>query len=129
MSTGTWQPATAAVPTLSADEIAFIASNADDAGSIIKTAPYDAKASIMKQPLSYWEPLIADCSDEQLWQLIRFFTLAEEADSSWFAGEESPAIHCNSVLKKRGTRLTKEQLQWIRANSSNRFIPNGPLKL
>ena len=58
--------------------------------------------------------------------LIRFFAVAENLPG-WEAGAESPVIPLAKVLRKRGVRLDKELLQWIREVNENRFLPYGPL--
>ena len=81
----------------------------------------------MRLTLAPWQEAVADLSNEELIALIRFFTVVEERISGWDAGAESPAIWINKVLRQRGEKLSVETLRWIRANSSNRFIPNGGL--
>ena len=82
---------------------------------------------MMRLPFSAWEPLLADYTSAELQCLIRFFTRAEMLLPGWEAGEHSPAIWANRVLKQRGERLDTEELRWIRAHTTNRFIPNGGL--
>lgn len=82
---------------------------------------------MMRLPFSTWEPLLADYASAELRHLIRFFTRAEMLLTGWEAGEHSPAIWANKVLKQRGERLDTDELRWIRANTTNRFIPNGGL--
>lgn len=74
-----------------------------------------------------WPGLLEGFSNEDLLELIRFFTMVEMKISGWQAGEKSPVIVINKVLKSRGEKVDKELLQWIRKNSDNRFIPNGPI--
>ena len=82
---------------------------------------------IMRLPFDAWESVLAAYASTELRQLIRFFTRAEMLLPGWEAGERSPAIWANKILKQRGERLDTEELRWIRANTSNRFIPNGGL--
>lgn len=84
-------------------------------------------AHLMKLDNSIWIAAAADFDDAELVELMRFFTLAEQALSGWEAGEKSPVIGLNKAYKKRGQRLDKDMLLWFRANSNNRFIPNGGL--
>ncbi len=74
-----------------------------------------------------WKTAVEPLESDQLKALIRFFTVAEMRISGWDAGAESPAIWINKVLRSRGEKLSKDELLWIRANSDNRFIPNGGL--
>lgn len=82
---------------------------------------------LMRLGAEPWQDAVADFDNAELHALIRFFTAAEERISGWEAGAESPAIWINKVLRKRGDKLPVETLRWIRANSRNRFIPNGGL--
>ncbi|MGB1907128.1 MAG: hypothetical protein ACPHN3_07325 [Spongiibacter sp.] len=84
-------------------------------------------SAFMRLPQDTWQQAVADLNNDQLIQLIRFFTVAEERISGWEAGAESPAIWINKVLRQRGEKLSTDMLRWIRANSRNRFIPNGSL--
>ncbi|MBT8140325.1 MAG: hypothetical protein KJP25_11215 [Gammaproteobacteria bacterium] len=91
-------------------------------------APEDrGRAEIMQLPTQAWQAALSGYSNQQLLALIRFFTLAEMQLPGWQAGVTSPVIAINSVLKSRGYKLEKPLLQWIRKNSSNRFLPNGPV--
>ena len=83
------------------------------------------KSSIMHAKQAIWEETLQSFSDDQLVSLIRFFTIAEMQLNGWQAGNESPVIAINQILKSRGNKLDKAMLMWIRENSSNRFIPNG----
>lgn len=80
---------------------------------------------LMKQSIEFWYTTADKLSQEEVIYLIHFFTLAEEKNSSLFAGKHSPVIALNKLLKKRNTPLSKEQLLWIKSHSSNRFLPNG----
>lgn len=82
---------------------------------------------LMSWELDQWPPLVSQLSQDELVQLVKFFTLIEVQLSGWQAGHKSPVIAINRELKKRGHKLDKELLMWIRKNSDNRFIPNGAL--
>lgn len=84
------------------------------------------QASLMKLDESAWRAEAANWSDEELWQLIRFFTVAEGLPG-WEAGDQSPVIWLNRALKQRGKPLDQMALRWIKAHSRNRFLPNGSL--
>ena len=85
------------------------------------------QASLMKQEKNRWVETAAQLSSEQILHLIRFFTLAEMQLSGWEAGSESPVIWLTKILRQRKQPLDRDMLLWIRANSDNRFIPNGAL--
>ena len=84
-------------------------------------------SAFMRFSADQWQAAVADFSSDDLIDLIRFFTRAEKLISGWDAGKESPAIWINKVLRKRGEKLSRDMLLWIRANTDNRFIPNGGL--
>ena len=82
-------------------------------------------SEIMRWDSDRWVPLLEQLDSDALIALMRFFTVAEMKLAGWDAGLQSPVIVINRLLKTRGYRLERELLVWIRANSSNRFIPNG----
>ena len=84
-------------------------------------------SAIIRLPESEWSAALADLSSDDLILLIRFFVRAEILLPGWEAGNKSPAIWANKLLKSRGERLSQDELLWIRANTDNRFIPNGSL--
>jgi hypothetical protein len=84
-------------------------------------------AVFMRVAPEQWQVAVANFSNDELVDLIRFFTRAEKLISGWDAGKESPAIWINKALRKRGEKLSRDMLLWIRANTDNRFIPNGGL--
>jgi len=81
----------------------------------------------MRVSQEHWQAAAEELSNDDIIALIRFFTRAEKLISGWDAGKESPAIWLNKVLRKRGEKLDREMLLWIRNNTDNRFIPNGGL--
>jgi len=58
--------------------------------------------------------------------LIRVFTLGEMQYPSWVAGDRSPVIALVKELKARG-EYDPAMTRWIKANTSNRFLPHGSL--
>lgn len=80
---------------------------------------------LMKQDISFWQSHCLTFSNDDVIALIRFFTIAEEKHSQLFAGKDSSVIALNKFLKSRNEKLSKDDLTWIRKNSSNRYIPNG----
>lgn len=83
-------------------------------------------AGLMNQPPGVWLEAAEALSATQAEALIRFFTLAEEAISGWQAGAKSPVIALAKALKARG-EYPRELTAWIKANTSNRFLPHGSL--
>ena len=83
------------------------------------------QSQIIQASASAWQTAIAEFSNEELVLLIQFFTVIEAQLTSWTAGAKSPAILINRELRRRGEKLNKEILLWIKDNTDNRFIPNG----
>jgi len=73
-----------------------------------------------------WSAAAADLPADDVTALIRLFTLGESQFSSWQAGSKSAVIKLVRVLKQRG-EMPAELNAWIRANTSNRFLPHGDL--
>ena len=84
-------------------------------------------AGMMRLPESAWQEPLAGYSEEELHQLVRFFVRAEMLSSGCEAGEQSPAIWVHRELKRRGGKLSRDELGWIRTHTDNRFIPHGAL--
>ena len=61
---------------------------------------------------------------EDVTALIRFFTLVEMQVSGWDSRKRSPVIPLVKVLKARDS-FDPALRKWIRASTSNRYLPNG----
>lgn len=111
--------------------LAFIALSEQDQLEALENHLDDAliaaSAPLMTLGKKQWFAAAESLSEEQIVHLIRFFTLAEMQLSGWQAGSESPVIWLTKVLRQRKAPLDKAMLLWIRANSDNRFLPNGAL--
>jgi len=83
-------------------------------------------SGLMKVDHNTWQKAAAGLTNDELLHLIRFFAVAENLPG-WEAQEKSPVIPLAKALRKRGHRLEKSLLQWLRQVSSNRFLPYGPL--
>lgn len=133
MSIGSWTPdSEKASITIDRDFLERCIALSEDASLATLPSPFTEEeqqrySAVMRLPAEPWQLAVADFDNAELLALIRFFTVAEERISGWEAGAESPAIWINKVLRKRGEKLSVETLRWIRANSRNRFIPNGGL--
>jgi hypothetical protein len=80
-------------------------------------------ARLMKLGAEDWQ--VAEALEtEEIECLIRFFTRAEMEFSGWDAGKTSPVIYLAKILKKRG-EFDPDLKKWIKANTDNRFLPNG----
>jgi hypothetical protein len=83
-------------------------------------------AGLMKIDHEAWRVVAESRSEEELIHLIRFFAVAENLPG-WEAGADSPVIPLAGVLRRRGRRLDRQLLQWLREVNNNRFLPYGPL--
>lgn len=81
---------------------------------------------VMKRPAQEWTSLLAVESEPRLVALAKFFTLAEMRLAGWEAGARSPVIRIVAELRRRGA-LPKDLVPWIKANTTNRFLPYGSL--
>ena len=151
MSVGAWEPANQASNDQSRQEIdrALLVqileemevptSTAEDAPADPGTAPNLESPDLSGLPASLksaqwlaglpavqWLEEAIQWQPEQVWGLIRFFTLAE-AQLDWQGGAESPVIPLAKSLRQRKTPLSRDQLLWIREHSDNRYLPYGPL--
>lgn len=74
-----------------------------------------------------WIELTFELDTNAFKQLIFLFTAGENFHAELASGENSPAIKLYAAMKKTKHKLDKEELTWIRSNSSNKFIPNGSI--
>ncbi|SHF62040.1 hypothetical protein SAMN04487965_2407 [Microbulbifer donghaiensis] len=134
MSVGAWEPENGPLKDSSSDEI-----NREQLKRLILAVQMpqplqealhepDRQASgLIRLPAQLWLDESQHWDSEQLWFLIQFFTLAEMQLPGWDAGAESAVIPLAKALRQRKTPLSREQLLWIKQNSSNRYLPYGPL--
>ena len=85
----------------------------------------DGHRPLMKTHKDVWAQATENLSNEELIHLARFFTLAEEQLPGWEAGSLSPVVWLCRALKSRGAFPDQELIQWIKQNSSNKFLPYG----
>ena len=83
-------------------------------------------SGLMELDSALWLASADSLAEDDLLHLIRFFAVAENLPG-WEAGEKSPVIPLAKTLRKRGAKLDKELLRWIRSVSDNRYLPYGPL--
>ena len=134
MSLGSWDPAIGTTgsaiqlqPELLERLIAF--SRNKELAQLEQLLTADEKqllAGLMQVDHARWRAAAEPLSAEDVLHLIRFFAVAENLPG-WEAGDKSPVIHLAKVLRRRGVRLQKDLLQWLREVSDNRFLPYGPL--
>lgn len=134
MSIGSWDPSAGSpidAPSLTTQLLESLARySQDDALETLADAmPDDDKqrlASLMQIDHAHWQELGAALDDATIVHLIRFLAVAENLPG-WEAGAKSPVIPLAKILRKRGARLDKSQLLWLRQASENRYLPYGPL--
>jgi hypothetical protein len=132
MTIGSWDPTATETFTISSEILAKFGRLASsdqltDLNSQLSSEEIQQQAPIMRLDFQQWENAAADIDSQTLIALIRFFTIAEQQLSGWEGQEKSPVIYLNKLLKLRKEPLDKDTLLWIRANSNNRFLPNGAL--
>lgn len=134
MSLGSWDPAAEAASqhiTIDAATLTrFIGfsknEQLDQLGEHIAGDESQTLSGLMQLEPAPWLQAAEDLSTEELEHLIRFFAVAENLPG-WEAGEKSPVIPLARILRKRGAKLDKPFLQWLRSVNDNRYLPYGPL--
>lgn len=134
MSIGSWDPAAdAAAHSIHIEEstlrrfIGFAASDQlDQLETLMPAEERQTLSGLMALDPAQWLAAAEPLADDDILQLVRFFTVAESLPG-WEAAEKSPVIPLAKTLRKRGNRLDKDLLKWIRSVSDNRFLPYGPL--
>ena len=127
MTLGVWKPASGQSLTLASLQALLEQLPADTLAHLeaLDAADFDPQRGWMKQPGQDW--WVADAlSDEQIMQMIRFFTLAEHHWAGWEAGKLSPVIPMVAMLKQRDA-FDAEFRRWIKTNTDNRYLPNGAI--
>lgn len=135
MSLGSWDPSIEAQQKTLAIEASilqrFIAASQsdslDDIANVLNDDEQSLYAALMTLAANDWQQAVEALDAESIYHLMRFLTVAEMDYAGWEAGEHSPVIHLNKLLKKRKTPLGKEQVLWIKSHTRNRFLPNGPI--
>lgn len=96
------------------------------AADVLELALQDVRRFAAVSKDERWSEKSATLSDAQIVALIRLFTLGEEQYPEWAAGAASPVIALVRELKTRGT-YDADITRWIKAHSSNKFLPHGSL--
>ena len=73
-----------------------------------------------------WDNTCGELDNTALIKLIRLFTLGEMQHANWQTGAKSPVVPLVKLLKRRGV-FDVELGRWIKANTTNRFLPHGDL--
>ena len=123
---GVWQPHGAAIDARTLARLADAADYLDHATLGLSADEVRELAAMMKHPREQWPPLFANESDARLIRLAKFFTVAEMRLPGWEAGAHSPVIAIVTELRRRKA-YPKELTGWIKAHTTNRFLPHGSL--
>ena len=134
MSIGSWDPAADAAAHNIHIEAATLArfiefSKTEQLDQLEELIPADESqvfAGLIELSQAQWLATAETLPEDGVRHLIRFFAVAENLPG-WEAGEKSPVIPLAKNLRKRGLRLDKEFLQWLRSVNDNRYLPYGPL--
>ena len=127
---GTWEPAQKIEITRETlDQYVKLARDLDldELASGFPESELGSGSKLMKLQASSWGAA-ESLDDSELEVLIRFFTKAEMELSGWNAGKTSPVIYLAKILKSRGS-FDPELKRWVKANTDNRFLPNGAVAL
>lgn len=135
MTTGTWTPDTNSNSPNYALDTAFLKKiiqqmdkeTCKEVDSVLSEEEKIEHQPCMRLTEKEWFSIIENLPSTEIITLIKFFTLAEQQFSNWQSEEKSPVIYLAKVLRRRKEPLSKDLLQWIKANSNNKFLPYGPL--
>jgi hypothetical protein len=83
-------------------------------------------APLMRLTPERWSEVAQTLSVTQIESLIRVLTIGEMKLPGWEAKAKSPVIPLVAELKRRGSHR-KELTAWIKAHTTNRFLPYGSL--
>ena len=117
------QPAGVMLEQLTALAAQMVDADLSDLGTVLDKESIKRDAILMTQTEESWE-VAASLSDDDIVVLVRFFTLAEMQLAGWEAGKDSPVVPLVKILKSRGV-FTPELRKWVKANTDNRYLPNG----
>lgn len=133
MSLGSWDPSAGSAssdlqltPQLLKRLIAFSTDEQLDQLADLLNNDDEQLARVMQIDHALWHEAAAELDDDGVRHLIRFLAMAENLPG-WEAGASSPVIPLAKILRKRGARLDKPFLQWLRQVNENRYLPYGPL--
>lgn len=133
MSLGTWNPEAGSTPAIDLqpqllDRLASLSRDdrLADLATALTSREQEDMAALMKLDHALWQQAADGLPEEDILHLLRFFAVAENLPG-WEAGSQSPVIALAQVLRRRGVRLQRELLTWLREVNENRFLPYGPL--
>ncbi len=133
MSVNAWTPSASVPATPDLNQLReFIQIAQDDKqltnlGNHLEQDCIEKNSFLMRLSQAQWQETLNDLDNQELEALLKFFTLAEMQLAGWEAAETNPVIWIVKLLRKRNAAPAKETLLWIKQNTTNRFLPNGPL--
>jgi len=130
MAIGVWEPARGpADKPLKLDQLKAYAALPDavltNLAANLTVEQVSDDGRLMRLNEAPWQVATA-LTDEELVSLVRFFTIAEMQLPGWDGGKQSPVIYLVRILKQRGS-FPPALRQWVKANTDNRYLPNGAL--
>lgn len=121
-----WDPASHTLGRVHRELLNHVASEIEDEKLRLEPRQLDTLRSLYLINAPTWTEFAADKSDEELNNWIKVLTLCPEQYSGFAVEARSPVIPIVRALRQRGTYSTKLN-NWIKTNSSNRFLPHGSL--
>ena len=128
MSVESWDPkaANSRLSDKEIDRFLAAANRLDEPGFGLDEDEVKNLAPLSKQGSVDWTIAGVGLGDAEVIALVRLFTLAEAEFALWEAGAKSPVVPLATLLKKRGA-YPDDLTAWIKAHTSNRFLPYGSL--
>ncbi len=126
MAIGVWEPQKSFdISEASLRELAasYRAGQSETLSDFLDDAIIKTSAVLMQQEAIVFD-IAVDLDDGELDDLIRFFTLAEMQLPGWEGGKKSPVIYLVRILKARDA-FSADLRKWVKANTDNRYLPNG----
>jgi len=126
MAIGVWEPKSPSNLTLEQIQAVLTAVKNIDMNELVSILEDDfirSHSHMMKLDKTSWLHAV-DLDSTEIETLIRFFTLAEMQLPGWDGGDRNPVIYLARILKDRG-EFTPELKKWVKANTDNRYLPNG----
>lgn len=128
MSVESWDPkaANSRLSDKEIDRFLAAADRLDEPGFGLAENEVNDLAPLARHGSADWAAAGVALGDAKVIALIRLFTLAEAEFALWEAGAKSPVVPLAALLKKRGA-YPEDLTAWIKAHTSNRFLPYGSL--
>lgn len=126
MAVGVWEPQKSrkiSEDSLRALAVSYRVGKSETLSDFLDDDTINANATLMQQEAAVFDVAMG-LNDSELEDLIRLFTLAEMQLPGWEGGKKSPVIYLVKILKSRDA-FSSDLRKWIKANTDNRYLPNG----